>query len=356
MTSQSQMKGLTLRSPGSLLESLQGVPFVCPLCRGELDIEEDAYQCSPCGRTYPLHEGIPDFRVFPDPFLSFEEDRRRTELVLAALGRFDLHGLLEYYWSYSDITPPPLRARFVRSAMLGEKRAQRVVSLLGGESDRPGNAVRRVLEIGSGTGNFLAVARGYKQVIGIDIAMRWLHLSRQRFLDKGLTVPPLVCCCAEHLPFPDGLFDLAVCSATLEFTQDANQVLSECARTLRPHGFLYISTVNRYSITQDPYAALWGVGFLPRSWQARYVHWRRKASYEHIRLLSLRELRTLASRHFAEAEIALPVVDRELLSGLPWRNRLQGAAYCRVRKLPLFEPVFKWIGPQWDVKLCKGPS
>jgi ubiquinone/menaquinone biosynthesis C-methylase UbiE/uncharacterized protein YbaR (Trm112 family) len=339
-----------------LLESLRDVPFVCPLCRGELEIGEDAYRCSPCQRTYSLHDGIPDFRVFPDPFLSLEEDRRRTDLLLAALGRFDLRGLLEYYWSYSDITPPPLRARFVRSALLGEKRAQRVVSLLGGDNGRAANNVRRVLEIGSGTGNFLAVAQRYEQVIGIDIAMRWLHLSRQRFLDKQQAVPPLVCCCAEYLPFPDGIFDLAVCSATLEFTRDANQVLSECARTLRSHGSVYISTVNRYSITQDPYASLWGVGFLPRSWQARYVRWRRNASYENIHLRSLRELRSLASRHFTEAEIALPAMDRELLRGLPWRARLQGAVYRRVSRLPFFEPIFKWIAPQWDVTLRKGHS
>jgi ubiquinone/menaquinone biosynthesis C-methylase UbiE/uncharacterized protein YbaR (Trm112 family) len=356
MICRSEMKLQAQRYPGSLLESLRDVPFVCPLCRGELEVEDDAYHCSPCGRTYPLHDGIPDFRVFPDPFLSFEEDRRRTELVLAALGRFDLRGLLEYYWSYSDITPPPLRARFVRSALLGEKRAQRVLSLLEGDHGRRGIAVRRVLEIGSGTGNFLAVARRYEQVIGIDIAMRWLHLSRQRFMDKGLAVPPLVCCCAEHLPFPDGFFDLAVCCATLEFTRDANQVLSESARTLRPHGSAYISTVNRYSITQDPYASLWGVGFLPRSWQARYVRWRRNASYENIRLLSLRELRARARRHFAEAEIALPAVDGELLRELPWRTRLQGAVYRRACRLPFFEPIFKWVAPQWDVILRKGPS
>src|SRR5262249_17940148 len=150
---------------------------------------------------------------------------------------------------------------------------------------------------------------------------------RQRFMDRGLPVPPLVCCCAEHLPFPDGLFDLAVCNATLEFTRNHDQVLGECARTLEESGSLYISTVNRFSIVQDPYASLWGVGFLPRSLQARYVYWRRQASYENVRLLSLRELRALAGRHFAAVDIALPAVDGKLLQGLPWFTRLQGGIY-----------------------------
>jgi SAM-dependent methyltransferase len=336
-----------------LLESLRDISFVCPLCRRELQVHEEAYHCAPCGRTYRVHDGIPDFRVFADPFLSFEEDRRRTEIVLSALDRFDLQGLLEHYWSYSDITPPPLRAKFIRSALLGEKRALRVVKLLEPVAERAQGSVRRVLEIGSGTGNFLAVMHPGQKVVGIDIAMRWLHLSRRRFLDKALPVPALVCCCAEHLPFADGLFDQAVCSATLEFTRDPNQVLSECARTLRPNGYLYISTVNRYSIVQDPYASLWGVGFLPRSWQTGYVRWRRQASYENIRVLSLRELRALTSRHFAAAEIVLPSVDDELLQELPWRMRLQGAVYRQLRKLPLFDPIFKWVAPQWDVVLRK---
>lgn len=343
----------TQPSPGSLLESLRAVPFVCPLCRGKLGASEEAYHCAPCGRTFVLHAGIPDFRVFPDPFLTFKEDQQRTELVLAALDRCDFKSLVEYYWSLSDITPPPLRAKFVRSALLGEKRAQRVVDLLGAVNGPPHGPIRRVLEIGSGTGNFLAVARGYDQAVGIDVGMRWLHLSRRRFMDRGLPVPPLVCCCAEHLPFPDGMFDLAVCNATLEFTRNPDRVLTECARTLREHGSLYISTVNRYSIVQDPYAALWGVGFLPRSLQARYVRWRRQASYENVRLLSLGELRALARRHFAEVDVALPTVDGKLLQGLPWSTRLQGAIYRCLRKLPGFDPLFRWVAPQWDVMLHK---
>jgi SAM-dependent methyltransferase len=353
MLGQPPLECYSERCPGSLLESLRNIPFVCPLCRGALDVRGQAYHCAACERTYPLHGGIPDFRVFPDPFLSFDEDRRRTELVIGALDRFDLRGLLEYYWSFSDITPPPLRARFIRSALLGEKRALRVVKLLGAVTDRPLLGCERVLEIGSGTGNFLAVARHYRMIVGIDIAMRWLHLSRRRFLDRGLPVPALVCCCAEHLPFPDGLFDQAVCSATLEFTRDPNRVMSECARTLRSNGSFYVSTVNRFSIVQDPYASLWGVGFLPRSWQAKYVHWRRQASYENIRLLSLAELRALAGRHFAATEIALPAVDGELLHGLPWRTQLQGAVYQRLRKLPFFDRIFQWVAPQWDILLRK---
>ena len=108
----------------------QDLTFVCPLCRGLLTSAPEAFACGPCVRRYPRHDGIPDFRVFPDPYLGFEEDRARTEAVLEALHRYDLPGLLEHYWSLSDITPPDLRRRFIRGALQGEAKARRFLRVL----------------------------------------------------------------------------------------------------------------------------------------------------------------------------------------------------------------------------------
>jgi len=342
--------------PLSLLPSLRGIAFVCPLCRKGLDVprHRDGYYCPSCEKIYPLHDGIPDFRVFPDPYLSFQEDYDRTEIVLAALKRYELEPLLEYYWSFSDITPEVLRPKFVRSAMLGEQRARRVLHTFEDGTFKEPITARIVLEIGSGTGNFLALAmQRYDQVIGIDIAMRWLHVSRRRFIDMGLSVPPLVCCCAEYLPFPDTSFDLVVASSTLEFACDPSKMISECARVLTRRGALYLNTVNRYSLATNPYAHLWGVGLLPRAWQARYVRRRRQSSYEQIKLLSLRELNELADKHFARKEIALPDIDSAFLAQFSPLTRLQIRLYKKVKRLPLFSALLKWIGPSWDAKFQK---
>jgi SAM-dependent methyltransferase len=335
-----------LEHPPALLESLRGVSFVCPLCRGGLDVRADGYRCAPCGRAYALHAGIPDFRVFPDPYLSFEEDCERTERVLAVLDRHTFPSLLEYYWGLSDITPPPLRQRFIRGAIVGEAKARRLLRTLGEDGGR-------TLEVGSGTGNFLAVAGRREQVVGIDIAMRWLHLSRRRFLDRGQPVPPLVCCCAEHLPFPGGGFDRVVSSATLEFARDQGRVLSECARVLRPGGRMLLNTANRFALAEDPYACLWGVGFLPRAWQARYVRWRRGASYGPVRTLSLREVDRLAAAHFERREFVLPDVEDDQLAALPPLKRVQAHGYRLLRRLPVVRGLLREFAPQWDVLLTK---
>ena len=335
--------------PEGLLPSLRTMRFVCPRCRGPLAVASDAYRCSACAKRYALHAGIPDFRVFDDPYLTYEEDRERTEIVLAGLEKYELEKLLEYYWTFSDITPENLRPVYVRSAMLGEQRARRAFDILEDGTFRRPVKAKRILEIGCGTGNFLAVgAERGGETVGVDIAMRWLHLSRRRFIDKGLEVPPLVCACAEYLPFADDSFDLVAMSSTLEFTSDPARVFGESARVLSARGALFVNTVNRFSLAPDPYAQAFGVGWLPRRLQARYVKWRRGATYK-TRTLSFGELARLGRCDFAAAEFALPDVGDEALARLPRATQRQIKLYRFFKKLPVFSFLLKRLGPGWDI-------
>lgn len=340
----------------SVREALQSVTFACPLCHALLSHPNagEYYDCQTCKKEYPSCASVPDFRVFPDPFFSVEEDRKRSELILAELERCDFGQLLEYYWSLSDITPPLLRRKFVRSALLGEHRAQRILSSFEDGTFKTPVKARRVLDVGSGNGNFLIVAaQRFPQVIGIDIGMRHLQIGRRRFIDRSVPLPALACCCAEYLPFPEGYFDLIVMSSTLEFVRDQEKVLSECVRTLAPGGALFIQTVNRYSIARDPYAYLWGVGFLPRTWQASYVRWRRQAVYGHIKTISLRELRRLTANQFGDREIALPDVHTSVLSQFEFSTRLQIRIYKTLKTSPILRDLLSVVGPGWEVLLRK---
>ena len=340
--------------PHDLLPSLRDVEFVCPLCHGCLSVSAQEYDCGKCQKKYPLHAGIPDFRVFPDPYLDFEEDRERTEIVLAGLEKYELEKLLEYYWSFSDITPENLRAKFVRSAMLGEERSRQTLNLLENTVSGKINK-KRVLEIGSGTGNFMVAAAGNcGQIIGTDIAMRWLHLSRRRFMDKGLPIPALVCCCAEFLPFGDESFDLVTSTSTVEFVSDQLKVIGESYRVLKSDGAMHLSSVNRFSVAKEPYSYLWGVGFLPAGLRAQYVRWRSNAVYK-ANTLSYRQIKDLTNGPFSDMVTLLPDISASSLASMPQFTRFQIYIYRILKKIPLFSLVLRHLGPGWDIFLRKNP-
>lgn len=343
---------MTAAEPAGLAPALAAVPLVCPRCRGPLGADGTAFRCDLCARTFPVVAGIPDFRLEPDPYLPVEEDLARTGVVLEALDRLALRPLLEHYWSYSDVTPPDLRPVYVESALRGDVRARRLLDVL--ETAGPRRADRPVLEIGSGTGNLLAVAgKEGVPIVGVDVAMRWLHLSRRRFRDLGLPEPPLVCAGGEALPFPDGSFSGAVSIATLEFTRRPADVTAEAARVLLSGAPFALNTVNRYSLAPEPHVGLLGVGFLPRRLQARYVRFRRDASFEHVTLLSLRELRRLGRHGFATVDVRLPRLSPAAEAALPARLRNVAGLYRRVAASSVLSALAAPVAPEWDVLLVK---
>jgi ubiquinone/menaquinone biosynthesis C-methylase UbiE len=326
--------------------------LTCPYCGRPLEEDAAGAACAACRRRYSRHHGILDLRVFPDPYLGLDEDRARADLVVAALDRLALPEILEHYWSLSETTPALLRRTFVQSALRAEARARSLRARI--EADGVPLARSRVLEIGSGTGAFLAEAHGHvREIVGLDIALRWLHVSRRRFRDRGQPPPLLVCACAEHLPFEDGAFDVVVSTATLEFTRDVDRVLAECARVLRPGGRAYLTTVNRFSLGLEPHVRLWGVGWLPRAWQAGYVRRRGRGDFAKVRLLSFRELDRRAARHFARRRFEPPSVPEELRRELSAVERVGLRVYEAAARVGLVRALLRWVGPEWEVTLRK---
>ena len=341
--------------PEGLLASLHDLPFVCPGCRGELLVFEWGYRCPEnCKRDFRLHGGIPDFRIFPDPYLGFDADRERTNRVLDAFDELPFPELLERYWSWSEETPGRLRSKFVENALCGEERARRILDLAEDEGLSDPKAAT-VLDIGSGTGNLLAASENrFGRIVGVDIAMRWLHLSRRRLLDRGLPEPALVCACAETPPFPTGFFDAAFSLGTFEFARIHVIFLGQTERLLKPGGFFLLNTVNRYSIAPEPHVDLFGVGYLPRAWQSRYVRWRRRTGFENIWLLSRCELSRMAAQAFPSVSIRLPKVTAKSIASLPPLRRSAAGAFRIGARLPIVREALQWISPEWDVVMRKG--
>lgn len=328
---------------------LNALLVCCPLCKGQLSQKVDAFTCSRCQKRYPIILGIPDLRVFGDPYLGFEDDYKRTRLVMENAHRFDFPGLLEFYWSNSPETPKHLRKKFIRSVLVGEARGETVLKVLDSCDGEKGKNTKGVLEIGCGTGGFLVpAARKYPTIVGTDIALRWLIVAKKRFEEAGVEIP-LICCCAEHLPFPNGYFNLVVANATIEHTRHQEQAVSESHRVLCFKGKFFLSTPNRFSLTMEPHVYVWGVGFLPRSWMHHYVKFLKAVDYKKIRLLSYFELKKILGKCFQDVRFSLPNIDKVSLANFSNWKQFQVKIYRRIRNVPLLKAFLLLFGPIYHI-------
>ena len=175
--------------------------YVCPVCKGELAHGEDAYSCDPCRATYPVLAGIPDFRIFDDPYIDLEDDRSKAQRIAEEFDRRDFEGLIDFYWSITPHNHPHLVQRYVRHALTAVERGKEALRLLEGSiAHRVSGPDKRCLEVGCGTGGFVVASHErFGHVVGIDIAFRWLVVAKKRLEAAGVSAQ-LVCCCAEALP------------------------------------------------------------------------------------------------------------------------------------------------------------
>jgi len=267
----------------------QQVQFCCPRCRGALAARSLDYRCGRCSRDYPIVLGIPDFRLEPDPYISFEEEYRKATVVAQAAERLSFESLVRFYWEITPDVPAEAVERYVGYALRAEARGTAYLAALDKRMP-PRWAGDTCLEIGCGTGGFLpAAASRFRRVVGVDIALRWLVIARKRWQAAGERVA-LVCASAAQLPFADGAFDAVVGLHVLEHTPAPQAVLAESARTLAPGRSCFFVTPNRFSLGPEPCVRVWGVGFLPRRLASAYVRLVSGRPYRHIRLLSVFEL------------------------------------------------------------------
>jgi SAM-dependent methyltransferase len=94
----------------------------------------------------------------------------------------------------------------------------------------------RWLEIGCGTGAFTQVLLDTSEpasVAAIDPAAAQIEYARTRLQDTRVD---LLVADAQHIPFPDGVFDLVASGLVINFIPDCARALAEMRRVCRPDG------------------------------------------------------------------------------------------------------------------------
>ncbi len=250
----------------------KGIELVCPRCKGELAYDlvlPDRLCCSECASSYPIILGIPDLRVFPDPYIDPAADIAKGEQLASHFQEFDFPGLVHYYYLNTQVVPAQHAELYTRSVLTGEARSQTSFRIWEGDQPQQETRLLRLVEIGCGTGPLLRVAAAhYALVVGVDIAFRWLIVAKKRLQEAGLDIP-LICACAEALPFPDDTFDRMAAESTIEHVKNQPATISEAWRVLSPGAQLWIAAPNRLSLGPDPQLGILAGGYLPASWIGR---------------------------------------------------------------------------------------
>lgn len=118
----------------------------------------------------------------------------------------------------------------------------------------PGDLTGRdVIELGCGTAyvSAWAVRRGARRVVGIDSSARQLGTARRLATGHGIALT-LHHGIAEHVPEPDGSFDVAVSEYGAVLWSEPVAFLTEARRLLRPGGTLSMLTVHPLAVVTAP--------------------------------------------------------------------------------------------------------
>ncbi len=327
----------------------KGIEICCPECKGELQRagqNQEWLECQGCTKQFPIILDIPDLRIFPEHYINLDDDMKKGLRVAGRFHDLSFPELVEFYYSITSVVPPHHAKQYTRGLIAGVARAENALNMWNArikESD--GIRVSCLLEIGCGTAPLLvAAAKNVQHIIGIDIAFRWLVVGKKRITEAGLDIP-LICACAEALPFPDQVFDRVIAESTIEHVKDQGQVVNESCRVLKPGGYFFLSTPNRFSIGPDPHVGILAGGYFPKQWLGAYVK-RQGGIPPKRRLLSYFTLsKLLEDGGFSKPFIFLPQVSPAQREQFGKLIQICVDIYHLALRMPIIRHLFYCIGP-----------
>lgn len=163
-----------------------------------------------------------------------------------------------------------------------EKKAKTMIAVL---SDFLGSNFQSlsVLDIGTSTGiiaNYLS--KYFGKVIGIDIDAPAIEYARNNFIKENLAFEIGD---SMNLNFSQNMFDVVICAHVYEHVSDADRLIKEIHRVLKPAGVCYFAAGNRLNI-KEPHYHLPFLSIIPRQLAHVYLKMTGKGYFYHEKHLT----------------------------------------------------------------------
>lgn len=166
--------------------------------------------------------------------------------------------------NWRGIQTPEWQLKIVRSMAQAEDEEPPVLKRIAPYWQLPHNA--RILDLGSGVGNFVVACRKRGlQAFGIepDRIGRGTKLTSLQIARRRLDSSVVAAAVGEQLPFSDSSFDLVVMDQVIEHVSNQLRVLAEAYRVLKPGGAIYVACPN-YLRFYEPHYKIWFLPLMPK--------------------------------------------------------------------------------------------
>lgn len=314
--------------------------WACPVCHGDLEANSDILVCKGCARSYPLVAEIPDFRIDAPAWIDFDHDRERAIHIDAVAREQGLsEAVIDIFRNSRKFDEKKSRYR-QKQVLLGIAKCSRDLSGWLASLTRD-----TVLDLGVGPGQFVAAAAQKGRVMqGIDVSLEWLMIAKHWSRLLGVE-PMLAGALAEHLPLKEGALGSVISYDVIEHVGNQKRYASEIGRVLAPGGTVAMVTPNRYSLSPEPHAHVWGVGYLPVRWQAPWVKLMSGRDYEYCRLLSTGEIKRLFRREAGlDLDVVFPPISPEEIVQFSSLKTGMAHAYNLITQSALARPMMPFVG------------
>ena len=324
--------------------------LICPACRQPVCRAAEDYQCTGCFRVFPVRLGIADFRLQSDRYLDLEQETAKAMRLHEAARSRSFEQLLDHYDQITDDVPAALALRY-KAAVLN---APRHMAALAGDmaASLAGRQCALALDAGCGSGGLLIAAhRAGANVVGVDIALRWLVICRKRLDELGLDIP-LVCADLADPPFAPASFGAIAAVDLVEHAREVGPLLKSLAGLADPAATLWVTAANGRTLGPHPSTRLWAIGWLPA--RLRRVVVERLRGVDSLRFTHLlwpSALRDLAAGAGLVTTAARPRRLAAPDSRYPFTERVLISIYRALARWRLTSRLLLAIGPSFELVL-----